>query len=109
VVVVTSDVAVVDAVVVATGGSVVDVVTGGAVVVELVVEGGRVVEVVEVEVLVVRAVAAVLVVEVADAGDWCSGREFSVKTRTSNNNGLDHINRCELRRVNRRRDMVIED
>ncbi len=32
----------------------------------------------------------------------CSGREFMVKTRTSNNSGLDHINRCDVRRVNRR-------
>jgi hypothetical protein len=38
----------------------------------------------------------------------CSGREFKVKTRTNNSRGLDHISRCELRRVNRRRAMVIE-
>jgi hypothetical protein len=38
----------------------------------------------------------------------CSGCEFKVKTRTNNSRGLDHISRCELRRVNRRRAMVIE-
>jgi hypothetical protein len=63
---------------------------------------GRLVEVVfgtvlEVDVVVVDNV----VVE-------CSGREFKVKTSTSNSRGLDHISRCELRGVNRRRVMVIE-
>ena len=51
----------------------------------------------------VRGGAGVVVVVAA-----CNGREFSVKTRTSKSRGLDHISRCEVRRANRRRVMVIE-
>jgi len=61
--------------------------------------------------LVVVVFGAVLEVDVVIADNVvveCSGREFKVKTRTSNSRGLDHISRCELRRVNRRRVMVIE-
>jgi hypothetical protein len=52
----------------------------------------------------------VVVAEIVDVlGRDVSGREFNVNTRTSNSSGLDHISRCELRIVNRRRVMVIED
>ena len=40
--------------------------------------------------------------------EGCRGRELRVKTSTSKSRGLDHISRCEVRRVNRRA-MVIED
>lgn len=43
------------------------------------------------------------------AATRCRGRELSVKTRTSNNRGLDHISSCEPRGMNRRSAMVIED
>jgi len=53
-------------------------------------------------VVLTRDVVLVVLVE------GCRGRELRVKTSTSKSRGLDHISRCEVRRVNRRA-MVIED
>ena len=84
------------------------------VVVALVVVGALVVVVTSVVVVGIVVRGAVLVVVLTRdvvlvvPVEGCRGRELRVKTSTSKSRGLDHISRCEVRRVNRRA-MVIED
>ena len=84
------------------------------VVVALVVVGALVVVVTSVVVVGIVVRGAVLVVVLTRdvvlvvLVEGCRGRELRVKTSTSKSRGLDHISRCEVRRVNRRA-MVIED
>jgi len=97
--------------VVVTGVGRVDVVVAGGVVDDLIVVVVVVVVVVAGTILSLLDDVDVVVgnVDVTDDAGVCSGREFRVNTKTRSRSGLDHISRCELRRVNRRRAMVIED